>query len=408
MTLPALDAVEQRLLGALLEKQVTVPASYPMTANGLRTACNQSSSRQPVTDYDERTVTEGAKALKDRDLVRIVWSDSGRRTLKYHQLLSDVLDLDAAERAVVTVLLLRGPLSPGEVRTSADRLHAFADKAAAEATLNALAARDEPLVRALPRRAGAREVRWVHLLGDRPVDVESPGGAGDPGSASSEPDVDPEARDARVEAAYDAIAPAYADALVDELDHLPFERWLLDRVVRLAGAAPVVEAGCGPGHPTARLADLGAAATGLDVTAAMIEQARARFGQATYEVGDLRRLMRPTTAGGWGAVLAWYSLIHFGASELPTVIEGLVRPLQPGGWLVYAGHAGTGVRQVEEWFGHDVGLSVVEREPADVAALFETAGLVDVEWYRRAPISARGETTERAYVLGRRPGGGAH
>jgi len=87
--LPVLGPEEQRILGSLLEKQVTVPASYPLTANALRTACNQTSSRDPVVDYDERTVERVARELKDRGLLRIVWADTGRRTLKYHQVLDE-------------------------------------------------------------------------------------------------------------------------------------------------------------------------------------------------------------------------------------------------------------------------------------------------------------------------------
>ena len=86
-----------------------MPASYPMTLNSLRGACNQSSSRDPITDYDEQTVEQVGRRLKDRGLLRIVWSDSGRRTLKYHQALDEVLGLAEGERAIVTVLLLRGP-----------------------------------------------------------------------------------------------------------------------------------------------------------------------------------------------------------------------------------------------------------------------------------------------------------
>src|SRR5262245_21255300 len=100
-----LEPVEQRVLGSLLEKQVTVPASYPLSLPSLRTACNQTSSREPVMELDERTVEQTARTLKDQGLVRIVWSDTGRRTLKYHQSLSEILAL-ADERAVLTVLLL--------------------------------------------------------------------------------------------------------------------------------------------------------------------------------------------------------------------------------------------------------------------------------------------------------------
>src|ERR1700750_1063201 len=110
----ARHAVEQRILGSLLEKQVTVPASYPLTLNSLRTACNQTSSREPVVEYDEQTIEQTARRLKDRGLLRSVWAATARRTLKYHQTLDEVLELSAEERALITVLLLRGPQAPGE------------------------------------------------------------------------------------------------------------------------------------------------------------------------------------------------------------------------------------------------------------------------------------------------------
>ena len=112
--------------------------------------------------------TATLRRLKDRQLVRIVWADTGRRTLKYHQLLSEALELNDAERALVTVLLLRGAQAPGELRTRTDRLHAFGDRGEVEAVLADLAARPEPLVRELPRQRGQHDSRWVHLLGDVP------------------------------------------------------------------------------------------------------------------------------------------------------------------------------------------------------------------------------------------------
>src|SRR6266545_5853577 len=270
--LPVLDApltqVEQRILGSLLEKQKTVPASYPLTLNALRTACNQTSSRDPVVAYDEPLLEQSCRGLKERGLLRIVWSDSGRRTLKYHQLLDEVLGLDDAERAVVTVLLLRGPNAPGELRTRTDRLHPFAERDQVEACLRGLAAREQPLVRELERRPGQQDRRWMHLLGDQP-------GASEP---EQPVDVDAvirdgaEVRDERVLAAYTTVAGTYSSRLVDELDNLPFDRWLLGRVAAETDG-PVADAGCGPGYVTAYLASLGAAATGFDLTPAMVEQA---------------------------------------------------------------------------------------------------------------------------------------
>ncbi len=398
--LPVLDPAEQRILGSLLEKQATVPASYPLSANALQSACNQTSSRDPVLDLDQPTVERTARGLKERGLLRIVWSDRGRRTLKYHQTLDEVLDLTDDERALLTVLLLRGPQSPGELRTRTERLHAFADRDEVETCLRRMAARDQPLVRRLERRPGQQDHRWVLLLG--------PVAAADTAVETPAPDRDAvladgaDRRDERVRAAYDVVAADYADHVVDELDALPFERWLLDRVVVAAAGAPVVDVGSGPGHVTAYLAALGADVTGIDVAPAMVEQARRRFPDGRYELGDLRRLARPPASSGWGAVLGWHSLIHLAASELPGAVESLVRPLVPGGWLVLALQAGSEIRQVDEWFGHDVDLAIVLHDPPSVLGVVEAAGLVDVEWYLRGPLRARGETTPRLFVVGRR------
>ncbi|MDX3000236.1 DUF480 domain-containing protein [Kribbella solani] len=399
--LPVLDVEEQRVLGSLLEKQATVPASYPLTANALRTACNQTSNREPVVDYDQGTVERVARSLRDRELLRIVWVDTGRRTLKYHQILDEKLELAPDERALITVLLLRGAQAPGELRTRTERLHKFEDRGDVEACLRRMAERPEPLVRELERRAGQHDRRWTHLLG--PVSDE------DEATVTESVDRDQviadgaEARDARVRAAYDAVATAYADQLLDELAGLPFETWLLDRVIAHANGRPVVEVGSGPGHITAYLAEGGAAATGIDIAAEMVAEARRRFPDHSYDVGDLRRLGRPPTSSGWAAVLGWYSLIHLAASELPEAIAALIRPLDPGGWLVLALHAGAEVRHVDEFLGHEVNLDYVLHDPTQVVAMLEAAGLTDVEWYLRGPITTRAESTRRLYVIARNP-----
>ncbi len=405
-----LDPTQQRVLGSLLEKETTVPASYPLSLNALRTACNQTSSRDPLTDLDEATVEQVARDLKDRGLVRIVWAATGRRTLKYHQTLAEQLSLDADERALVTVLLLRGAQTPGELRTRTERLHTFDDKSAVETTLLRLAARPDPLVRELERRPGQHDNRWIHLLGpvvDDATSSRGPGSTGSagPGAVDRERVIDDgrEGRDERVRASYGLVAQAYADALADELDDLPFERWLLERIGDLAGPYPVVEVGCGPGHVTAHLASLGVEASGIDLTPEMVRVARELHPDGRYDVGDLRRLMRPTTSDGWGAVLAWYSLIHLADSELPEALASLVRPLRPGGLLVLAMQVGTEVRHLDTWFDQDVSLDFVGHEPAPVLGLVEAAGLTEIEWYVRGPVASRGETSTRLYVVGRAP-----
>lgn len=399
--LPVLEPDEQRILGSLLEKQTTVPGSYPLTASALRTACNQTSNRDPVIDLDQQLVERTARALKERGLLRIVWADTGRRTLKYHQTLDEHLGLAADERALLTVLLLRGPQAPGELRTRTERLHPFADRGEVEACLRRMAGRPQPLVHELERQPGQHDRRWVHLLG--PVPEQAP--------VAAPPAVDRDAviaggadrRDTRVRSSYDAVAAAYADQLVDELERLPFETWLLDRVVAHAAGRPVVDAGSGPGHVTAHLAEKGADVTGVDLSPAMVAEARRRFPGPRFEVGDLRLLTRPATTPAWAAVLGWYSPIHLAASELPDALGALVRPLAAGGWLVLGLHAGAEVRHLDEWFGQEVDLDVVLHEPDFVVAAVEALGLVDVEWYVRGPLTARGETTQRLYVVARKP-----
>jgi uncharacterized protein YceH (UPF0502 family) len=394
----ALSSTEQRILGSLLEKQVTVPASYPLTLSGLRSACNQTSSREPVTDLDEQTIESATKVLKDKGVLRIVWSDTGRRTLKYHQVLTDLLDLEDDERALLTVLLLRGPQAPGELRTRTERLHPFDGRDDAESCLVGMAERG--FVRRLDKRPGDRDHRWVHLLGAVDTGEPTPVAAVDRESPIAD---SPEARDDRVRATYGAVAEAYAEHLTAELDDLPFERWLLERIASEA-TGPVVEVGSGPGHVTAYLHAVGADARGLDLTPEMVDVARSRFPDVRYDVGDLRRLMRPESAAGWGAVLAWYSLIHLAASELPVALESLVRPIAPGGLLVVALQAGDDVAHLDEWFGVEgLALDFVRHDPESIVALVEAAGLTDVEWYLRGPVTARGEQTRRLYVLARRP-----
>ncbi|WP_323791607.1 DUF480 domain-containing protein [Nocardioides sp.] len=401
MTGPDLSAEEQRVLGALLEKEVTVPASYPMSVNTVITACNQSSSREPVTEYDEATVHRVLRALKEQDLVAVTWQDSGRRTLKYVQTVAARHGWAPDERALLTVLLLRGAQAPGALKTRTERLHPFADRTEVEACLTRMAAAEPPLVQQQPKRPREQDHRWIHLLG--PADDDS----GSTPSSAQAPDRETviahgaEARDTAVRTSYDAVAASYAQNFVDELAEMPFERMLLDRVA--AGPGPVVEVGCGPGHVTAHLAAQGADAHGIDLSPEMIDQALNRYRDGRYEVGDLRRLMRPTNAEGWGAVLAWYSLIHFAPSELPSAIEALVRPLAPGGTLLLAMHAGTEVLSPGTWFDHEISLDFVLHQPAEVVALVEQAGLVDVEWYHRGPVTTRGERQERLYVLARKP-----
>lgn len=398
---PVLDAAEQRVLGSLLEKEITVPASYPMSINSVRAACNQTSSREPVVDYDEDLVHRTLRALKDKELVALTWQGAGSRVVKYVQTFAQRRVLAPDERALLTVLLLRGPQAAGALKTRTERLHRFSDRTEVQACLARMAGGETAMVRELPRQPGQQDSRWIHLLG--PVEPSEATAGGLPVDRESVLADGPEARDDKVRASYAAVAMSYAEQLCDELDGLPFESWLLRRVVELSDGAPVIEVGTGPGHVAAFLAEAGADATGLDLTPEMVDEARRRHPGVSYQVGDLRLLMRPTTHAGWGAVLAWYSLIHLAASEVPAAIASLARPLRANGWLVLALHAGADVRAVTDWFGHEIDLDVVLHDPAEILAAIERAGLVDVEWYHRGPFTSRGETTQRLYVLARKP-----
>ena len=168
MTEP-LTAAEVRVLGCLLEKEATTPDAYPLTLNALRTACNQSSNRDPVVRYDDDTVQAALDSLRARSLTRIVYSTVNRAT-KYRHVLPEALGLDSAEKAVLTLLMLRGPQTVGEVRTRSDRLHGFDSLGDVEAVVDRLAGRDEPLVRRLPRAPGQKDGRVTHLLAGEPVE----------------------------------------------------------------------------------------------------------------------------------------------------------------------------------------------------------------------------------------------
>lgn len=395
MELPVLDPVGVRILGSLLEKQVTVPASYPLTLNSLRTACNQASSRSPVVDYDAPELEAALKQLRDQELVRVVWEDRGRRTLKYHQRLDDRLELADDERAVLTVLMLRGAQTPGELKPRTERLHAFADRADVQTTLERLAAREAPLVAQLPRQPGHHDRRWRHLLAPE----EEPAAAAPIDREQAIADGVP-ARDDAVRRAYAAIAGDYAEQSRDELEPQTFEQWLLGDLVGQA-PGPILDVGCGPGHVTARLAELGADVVGMDQSEEMLAQARAAHPEVRFEAGDLRRLLKPRDAAGWGAVLSWYSMIHLAGSELAEAVGGMTRVLDRGGVLLVALHAGTEVLRPPQWLGHDIsGLPLVLHEPAEVAAAMTAAGLERIDWYRRGFRADRGESQERLYVVG--------
>lgn len=171
-----LTAAEVRVVGCLMEKEVTVPDQYPLSANALVGACNQSTNRWPVVSYDEATVMAALDSLRTRRLTRTVYATHGRGVTKYRHVVHEELVADPAERAVLTVLALRGPQTPGELKSRTERLHPFADTVEVEAALEALAGRDDPLVARLGRGPGQKESRYAHLLSG-PVDEGAPSDA---------------------------------------------------------------------------------------------------------------------------------------------------------------------------------------------------------------------------------------
>jgi uncharacterized protein len=166
-----LSASELRVLGCLLEKQRTTPDAYPLSLNALRLACNQSTNREPVVEYDDAVLRDALHRLERRGYTRLA-SGAGSRAPKYRHLLAEALPMGEGEQAVVCVLMLRGPQTPGELKQRAERMYGFADLGGVHETLERLIGRG--LVRALERRPGQKEERYVQLLGD---DAEAGGAA---------------------------------------------------------------------------------------------------------------------------------------------------------------------------------------------------------------------------------------
>jgi uncharacterized protein len=165
-----LDPAEARVLGSLLEKEIATPEYYPLSLNALVNACNQKSNREPVVSYDEDTVEAALAGLREKGLAVRITGDS--RVPKHAQRFTEVLNLGRREAALVCVLLLRGPQTPGELRGRSERLYSFDDIESIESALNRLA---EPgLVKKLPRQPGTRESRYAHLLSG---DIEAAGQA---------------------------------------------------------------------------------------------------------------------------------------------------------------------------------------------------------------------------------------
>jgi hypothetical protein len=179
-----LSAEQIRVLGCLLEKQRTTPDTYPLSLNSLRLACNQSTNRDPVVDYDEATIREALHRLERRGLTRLA-SGAGSRAAKYRHLLAEALPMERGEEAVMCVLMLRGPQTPGELKQRGDRMHPFGSLAEVHETLERLLERG--LLARQERRPGQKEERYTQLLGGeegpvghpaRPEPIETAGRGG--------------------------------------------------------------------------------------------------------------------------------------------------------------------------------------------------------------------------------------
>lgn len=172
-----INAIEARVLGSLVEKQLTTPEYYPLTLNALTAACNQKSNREPVMSVAEAEVLAAIDTLREKNLVYL-FHGSTSRTVKYKHMLPGVFELGPAETAAIALLLLRGPQTAGEIRGRSDRLHQFGSIGEVQEVLDGLARRDEPLVAKLERQPGQKEARFAHLLSG-PVDAaQYEGGAG--------------------------------------------------------------------------------------------------------------------------------------------------------------------------------------------------------------------------------------
>lgn len=206
-----LDSVEVRVLGSLLEKEQTNPESSPLTVNALLAAANQKTNREPVMDLTEEQVVTALDRLRQDVLV---WRTEGARSERWQQSVVRRWGLDRAGKALMTLLLLRGPQTPGELRTRSERLHPFASLEEVEEALRRMATIEEPLVAELPRRPGQKETRWTHLVGEAAPEPEE-----DPAAPLTDPAAPARPSLAsRVEKLEETVARLAAD--LDELKRL--------------------------------------------------------------------------------------------------------------------------------------------------------------------------------------------
>lgn len=328
-----LSPQEVRVLGCLIEKEVTVPDSYPLTVNSVRTACNQSTSRDPVVAYGEPEIERALASLRARGLIRVVHSTSNRAT-KYRHVVPDALGLSTAETAVLSVLMLRGPQTTGELRTRTERQHKFATPDDVARVLAELADRDQQLVRELPRQPGQKDNRWVHLLGA----VDEQAGAATVAAvvaATQQPSTPAKPAAPDGIRGYDTIGE-FADLLAGD----EWETHTLVLFDELAGldslAGPIVDVGAGTGIGLAPIAD---AAPGVPIVA--VEPSPVMRAALHARLHDAPELLARTTVipGRFGdanlperasAVVAIGVLGHLDEHERAKLWRYLASALRPG------------------------------------------------------------------------------
>jgi uncharacterized protein len=198
-----MNPVEARVIGSLAEKQLTTPQQYPLTLNALVLACNQSSNRDPVVVYDETTVEAALSSLKESGLLRFVHPAQGRSATRYRQVLDERFGLDSRSLSILTVLILRGPQTVGELRARTERMSEFGNLHDVEAELERLGSGLDPLACRLPRRPGQKEERWTQLVtGPTP----EPSATSDPGAGATD-----EAVQVRSDSLSDTVATLRSD-----------------------------------------------------------------------------------------------------------------------------------------------------------------------------------------------------
>jgi uncharacterized protein len=184
-----LNAAEARVLGSLIEKDITTPEYYPLSLNALMNACNQKSNREPVMNLDEESVRSALRGLEKDGLAGPADTFDSRVT-KYEHRVQEVFNFDRRETAILCVLLLRGPQTPGELRGRSERMHKFDELSEVESTLQKLMKREPPLVKVLPRQPGTKEARYAHLLSGE-VGIAQPEVAEPPADAAGSSERDP-------------------------------------------------------------------------------------------------------------------------------------------------------------------------------------------------------------------------